>query len=78
MTLQEQIIQIITEEVGSGIALETVVLNASGIEENTGREIVMKLEEEFGIEIPDKVAEKLHTVQDLVDCVKDLTPSGTL
>lgn len=33
-------------------------------------EIVMKLEEQFGIEINDEDAEKLHTVQEVVDYVQ--------
>lgn len=34
--------------------------------------LVMALEEEFDIEIPDDVAEKIVTVQDAVDCVEVL------
>ncbi|MBE8221641.1 MAG: acyl carrier protein [Bdellovibrionales bacterium] len=33
-------------------------------------EIVMSFEEEFGIEIPDENAEKLKTVQDVLDYLK--------
>ena len=75
MTRQEQIIQVIREELGSGIEAkpETVILNASGLDENTIREIIMKIEEEFGIEIPDKDAEELHTVKDVVDYVIEVT-----
>jgi acyl carrier protein len=32
-------------------------------------ELVMALEEEFGIEIPDEEAEKITTVQDAIDYV---------
>lgn len=35
-------------------------------------EIVMKLEEQFGIEINDEDAEKLHNVQEVVDYVQNL------
>ncbi len=35
-------------------------------------DIVMKVEEEFGIEINDEDAEKLHTVQDFINYVHDL------
>ena len=35
-------------------------------------EIIMKIEEEFGIEVNDEVVEKLHNVQDLVDYVHGL------
>lgn len=35
-------------------------------------DIVMKVEEQFGIEINDEDAEKLHTVQDFINYVHDL------
>ena len=38
-------------------------------------DIVMKVEEEFGIEINDEDAEKLHTVQDFINYVHDLRTS---
>ena len=34
-------------------------------------ELIMALEEEFGIEIPDADAEKVTTVQDVVDYIKE-------
>jgi acyl carrier protein len=34
-------------------------------------ELVMALEEEFDIEIPDEAAEKIKTVQDAVDYIND-------
>lgn len=34
-------------------------------------ELVMALEEEFGIEIPDEDSEKIATVQDAVDYIND-------
>jgi len=34
-------------------------------------ELVMALEEEFGIEIPDNVAEKIQKVSDAVDYIKE-------
>jgi acyl carrier protein len=35
-------------------------------------ELVMAFEEEFGIEIPDEAAEKIATVKDAVDYIKNL------
>ena len=35
-------------------------------------EIIMKLEEQFGIEINDEDAEKLHNISDVVDYVQNL------
>lgn len=34
-------------------------------------ELVMALEEEFGVEIPDEDSEKIATVQDAVDYIND-------
>ncbi|HRK96091.1 MAG TPA: acyl carrier protein [Rhodospirillales bacterium] len=36
-------------------------------------ELVMAFEEEFGIEIPDEAAEKILTVKDAVDYIKNAT-----
>lgn len=35
-------------------------------------DIIMKIEEEFGIEINDEDAERLHNVQDVIDYVHEL------
>ena len=35
-------------------------------------ELVMRFEEEFGIEIPDEDAEKIVSVQDAIDYLKDI------
>lgn len=39
-------------------------------------ELVMALEEEFGIEIPDSEAEKINTVQSAVDFVENATENA--
>ncbi|MEY3329263.1 MAG: hypothetical protein RLZZ115_2146 [Cyanobacteriota bacterium] len=39
-------------------------------------ELVMALEEEFEIEIPDEAAEKILTVQEVVDYIKDNVPAS--
>ena len=36
-------------------------------------ELVMAFEEEFGIEIPDEAAEKITTVKDAIDYIKNAT-----
>lgn len=74
-TIVEKVIQIVTEEIGSVIKVtsDTVVLNATGLDEHTGRELVMRVEEEYNITIPETDAEKLHTVKDIVDYVTEAT-----
>lgn len=37
-------------------------------------ELVMQLEEEFGIDINDAAGEKLRTVEDVIECVEKMAP----
>jgi len=39
-----------------------------------GIEVIMEVEKEFGIRIPDKVAENLQTLRDIVRYLEELTP----
>ena len=61
-----------------GVAESAITLDASFID-NLGAdsldivEFIMALEEEFNIEIPDADAEKVVTVGDVVDYIKDHT-----
>ncbi len=34
-------------------------------------ELIMAMEEEFGVEVPDEDAEKIRTVQDTIDYLRD-------
>jgi acyl carrier protein len=59
-----------------GVEPEKVTLEASFVEDLGADsldtvELVMAFEEEFGIEIPDEDAEKLQTVGDAVNYLKD-------
>ena len=74
MNVQEKVITIIQDQLGSGhdIKLESEVLNSSGIDPYECIEIVMRLEEELGVEIPDEEAEKLHTVKDVVNYIEKI------
>lgn len=36
-------------------------------------ELIMQMEEEFGVQIPDEDAEKIKTVQDAIDYIKSKT-----
>lgn len=67
--IKEKVYEVLRDELGSGIDIndKVVVLNSSGIDENNQRDLVMRLEEEFNIFIPDKDAETLITVEDVVD-----------
>jgi acyl carrier protein len=59
-----------------GVAVTEVVPDASFIDDLGADsldivELVMAIEKEFGIEIPDEDAEKISTVQDAVDYIQN-------
>jgi len=70
----DKVKEIIVEQLG---VVETAVTNESSFIDDLGAdsldivELIMALEEEFDIEIPDSDAEKVVTVGDVVDYIKD-------
>jgi acyl carrier protein len=65
--------KIISEQLGvpeSDVKPEASFVNDLGADSLDTVELVMALEEEFGIEIPDEDAEKIATVQTAVDYIK--------
>ena len=76
LTIEEQVLEIVGKILfGLEIKLDTIVLNASGIDEDFQKDLIMTLEEELEVEIPDVDAGKLVTVKDIVDyIVKKKTP----
>ena len=74
MSLQDKVRGIIAEQLG--VKPEQVTPQASFIDDLGADsldtvELVMALEEEFGIEIPDEEAEKLVTVGDAMKYIED-------
>ena len=70
----EKIKKIIVEQLGvaeASITLESSFIDDLGADSLDIVELIMALEEEFDIEIPDEDAEKVVSVQDVVDYVKD-------
>jgi acyl carrier protein len=72
----ERVKKIIVEHLG--VEESKVVENASFIDDLGADsldtvELVMAFEEEFGIEIPDDAAEKIGSVKDAVDYIKNAT-----
>ena len=70
----EKVKGIIVEQLG--VAEDTVTLEASFIDDLGADsldivELIMALEEEFDLEIPDADAEKVVTVNDVVEYIKD-------
>ena len=73
-SVEEKVKEIIVEDLG--VEEKQVELTASFIEDLGADsldtvELVMALEEEFDIEIPDEEAEKIVTVQNAVDYIKN-------
>jgi acyl carrier protein len=71
--VEEKVKQIIVDQLG---VESTDVVTASSFVDDLGAdsldrvELIMALEETFGIEIPDEAAEKIVTVQDAVDYIQ--------
>lgn len=69
----EKVRRIVADQLG--VELEEVTLEASfvddlGADSLDTVELVMALEEEFGLEIPDEDAEKISTVQDAIKYIE--------
>jgi acyl carrier protein len=76
---EDRVKQIIVDQLG--VALEQVTPEASFIDDLGADsldtvELVMALEEEFGIEIPDEDAEKMTTVADAVKYLESHVPKN--
>ena len=74
MAVEERVKKIIAEQLG--LEEEDVTMEASFVEDLGADsldtvELVMAFEEEFGIEIPDEDAEKILTVQNAIDYIKE-------
>lgn len=74
MSIEERVKKIIVEQLG--VKEEDVKPEASFVEDLGADsldtvELVMALEEEFDIEIPDEEAEKITTIQSAIDYVQN-------
>ena len=66
--MKDQLIQIIAQSMGidkMDIKMESNFMNDLGADSLDTVELVLELEDEFGIEIPDEDAEDMHTVADV-------------
>ncbi len=73
MSVEKKVKEIVAEQLGKDV--NDITTNASFIDDLGADsldivELVMKMEEEFGIEIPDEEAEKIKTVNDVVEYIK--------
>ena len=70
----EKVKKIIVEQLGvaeTSVTMEASFIDDLGADSLDIVELVMALEEEFDIEIPDSDAEKVVTVGDVVDYIKE-------
>ena len=77
--IEEKVKDIIVEQLG--VNPEQVTPTASFIEDLGADsldivELVMAFEEEFSVEVPDEDAEKLQTVGDVINYIKERAKSG--
>jgi acyl carrier protein len=71
--MEEKIIDIIVDKLGverSEVTPEAVFIDDLGADSLDLVELIMAMEEEFGFEIADEEAEKLRTVQDVINFAK--------
>jgi acyl carrier protein len=72
MSVEQRVRDIVAEQLERDV---NEVTNASSLIDDLGAdsldvvELVMKMEEEFGIEIPDEEAEKIKTVNDVIQYI---------
>ena len=79
MAIEEQVKDLIVEQLG--VSLDEVVPTASFVDDLGADsldlvELVMMLEDQFGGEIPDEDAEKIQTVQDAINYIKNNNASN--
>jgi acyl carrier protein len=72
-SVEERVIDIVAEQLGVNkdqITRETSFVNDLGADSLDTVELVMELEEEFDINIPDDAAEKIQTVGQAIDHIQ--------
>lgn len=72
--IESKIKQIVVEQLGvkeEDVKAESSFIDDLGADSLDTVELVMALEEEFEIEIPDEEAEKIRTVQNVIDYVSE-------
>ena len=74
MSVEDRVIEIVSEQMGVAkdqITKETSFVNDLGADSLDTVELVMEFEEEFDITIPDEEAEKIQTVGQAIDYIKN-------
>jgi len=79
VSVSERVIEIVAEQLGvekERINAETSFVNDLGADSLDTVELVMELEEEFDITIPDDAAEKIQTVGQAIEYIDEHTEQG--
>jgi len=74
MSIEQRVKKIIVEQLGvkeEELSAEASFTEDLGADSLDLVELVMSLEEEFEIEIPDEDAEKIHTVKDAINYISE-------
>ena len=74
MSIQETIISLTAKQLGIGedeISLDSSFMDDLGADSLDTVELIMEIEDEFGIEVPDEAAEKMFTVADVYNYLDD-------
>ena len=72
-TVEERVVDIVSEQLGvdkEKITRETSFVNDLGADSLDTVELVMELEEEFDISIPDEAAEKIQKVGEAIEFIE--------
>lgn len=72
-SVEERVIDIVAEQLGvdkEKVSRETSFVNDLGADSLDQVELVMELEEEFDIDIPDDAAEKIQTVGQAIEFIE--------
>jgi acyl carrier protein len=78
-SVKERVIDIVAEQLGVSkdqVSSETSFVNDLGADSLDTVELVMELEEEFDINIPDDAAEKIQTVGQAIDYIEKSQSNG--
>ena len=76
MSVEEKVREIIVDQLGvdaKQVTADAVFIDDLGADSLDTVELVMALEEEFDVEIPDEEAEKIAKVQDAIDYINNNT-----
>ena len=79
-SIADRVINIVSEQLAvdkEKVSPETSFVNDLGADSLDTVELVMELEEEFEIDIPDDAAEKIQTVGQAIDFIEQTQPSSS-